>query len=102
METEHYTIGVILLVGLFGAAKIAAGGRRLWGMFRKDRLRNAAIFAAAAFVFFLTSLDDHADVYRWKHGVAQLLFGACLWNLWLVAGPPTKQSLLPSGTQHTL
>ncbi len=102
MEHEHWTIGVILVVGLFAAVRIAAGGRRLWALYRTERLRNGAIFAAVAFVFFLVSLDDHADAYRWKHGVAQLLFGASLWNLWLVVGPPSKQALLPTGAQHTL
>jgi hypothetical protein len=102
METTHYTIGVILLVGLFGAVKIASGGKRLWALLRKERLRNAAIFGAAALLFFLVSLDDHADVYCWKHGTAQLLFGGCLWNMWLVAGPPAKVSVLPTGAQHML
>jgi hypothetical protein len=61
-------------------------------LYRFDKLRNGAIFAFFAFVFFLVSLDDHADRWRWKHGMAQLLFGGALYNLWQVVDPKIGKS----------
>ncbi len=100
MEHTQYTIAVLLVLALFAAVKIAAG--RLWRRYDRTRLRNAVLFAGAAFGFFLASLDDHSDPYRWKHGVAQLLFGASLFSVWQVVDWRGKGALLPGGAQHTL
>lgn len=100
MEHTQYTIAVLLVLALFAAVKIAVG--RVWRRYDRTRLRNGVLFAGMAFGFFLASLDDHSDPYRWKHGVAQLLFGAALFSVWQVVDWRAKGALLPGGAQHTL
>ena len=96
MEKSQWTIFVIVLYGLFCGAKLLARGKLLWSTYNKRALKFGAGFAVGAFVFFLASLDDHADPYRWKHGVAQALFGAGLYYLWQVCPRTEPTDLLPN------
>ncbi len=110
MENTQYTLLILFTLGIFALAKVLAHRKRIFGLYRFDKLRcmkhlsclpvnsfirNGALFGLVAFIFFLVSLDDHADRYRWKHGVAQLLFGGALFNLWQVVKTGGKSSGLP-------
>lgn len=95
MEETQYTLLVIFIMLMLCAIKLFARGRLLFNMFDKRALKFGALFATFALLFFLLSLDDANDLWRWKHGVAQCFFGAAIYNLWRVVPNKADRDLLP-------
>ncbi len=87
MEETHYTVWVVGFFVIFAIVKVLSNGRDQLRHYHRTRLLAGGGCVLAAALFFWLSLDDEHDLFRWKHGVAQLLFGVALVNLWQVTAP---------------
>ena len=93
MEHSQYTILVILIYILFCVGKMVVRGRKLLNHYRMRNLKYGLGLGFVAFIFFLMSLDDVHDTWRFRHGVAQMFMGGAMYNLWKVV--QVKKDLLP-------
>lgn len=102
MEDSQWTLFVLFVLGLFCIAKVFVRRKEVLKHYRMRPLKIGVGFGVLAFIFFLTSLDDYHDPFRFKHGIAQLLFGGALYNLWNVVKVSEKMDHLPIGNAHLI
>jgi hypothetical protein len=66
------------------------GARERLRLYNKKRLSTGIAAIVIAALFFWLSQDDLHDALRWKHGLAQVLFGVALFQLWSITTPTVE------------